>query len=112
MDIEDGNSIFNFVKIINNSIKNFRPKSIRKEIFNKVHCNIVDLIPTQKGSISKIRIYSSVNNNRLQRIEINTYSGSKYHYTFTNYITKKNVSNKDFTFDKSKFPKVKVVDLR
>lgn len=112
MDVEDGNTMFNFVKIINNSVKNFRPKLIRQEKYNNINCNIVDLTPMKGGSISKIRIYSSVSNNRLQKIEMHTYNGGKYIYTFSNYKPNVAVSSKDFTFDKTKYPKVKTVDLR
>lgn len=112
MDVEDDNTMFNFVKIINNSVKNFRPKLIRQETFNKVKCNIIDLTPMKNTQISKIRLYSSVTNNRIQKIEMSTYSGSKYIYTFTNYTANKKVSDKDFVFDSKQHPKVKVVDLR
>ncbi len=112
MDVEDDNTMFNFVKIINNSVKNFRPKLIRQETFNKVKCNIVDLTPMKNTQISKIRLYSSVANNRIQKIEMSTYSGNKYTYTFTNYTANKKVSDKDFVFDSKQHPKVKVVDLR
>ncbi|MBR1775381.1 MAG: outer membrane lipoprotein carrier protein LolA [Bacteroidales bacterium] len=112
MDVEDGNTMFNFVKIINNSVKNFRPKLIRQEKFNNVNCNIVDLTPMKNGNISKIRIYSSTANNRLQKIELHTYSDNKYIYTFSNYKPNVTTTAKDFTFDKTKYPKVKIVDLR
>ncbi|MBO6117269.1 MAG: outer membrane lipoprotein carrier protein LolA [Bacteroidales bacterium] len=111
-DVEDGNTMFNFVKIINTSVKNFRPKLIRQEKFNNVNCNIIDLTPLKQGNISKIRIYSSTSNNRLQKIEMHTYSGSKYIYTFTNYKPNITAAAKDFTFDKTKYPNVKIVDLR
>ncbi len=112
MDVEDGNTMFNFIKIINTSIKDFRPKLIRQENFNKIKCNIVDLTPMKNGNISKIRIYSSVADNRLQKMEIHTYSRSKYIYTFSNHSNKKNVSEKDFIFSSDKFPNIKIVDLR
>ncbi|MBR1626421.1 MAG: outer membrane lipoprotein carrier protein LolA [Bacteroidales bacterium] len=111
-DAEDGNTMFNFVKIINTSAKNFRPKLIRQEIFNNIKCNIVDLTPMKNGNISKIRIYSSVTDNRLHKLEISTYSSSKYVYTFSNYNANKKITDKDFVFDKTRFPGVKMIDLR
>ena len=112
MDAEDGNTMFNFTKIIGNSLKNFRPKLIRQEKFGGVNCNIVDLTPMKSSAISKIRIYASATNNRLHKMEISTYEGAKYIYTFSNYKPNISVTSSTFTFDKTKHLKVKVVDLR
>ncbi len=112
LDAQDENTMFNFVKIINSSTKNFRPKLIRKEVFNKVQCNVVDLTPNKSSSISKIRLYSSTANNRIQKIEIYTLGGSHYKFTFSSYQAKKQVSTQDFVFPQKSYPNVKIVDLR
>lgn len=112
MDVEDGNTMFNFVKIINQSSNNFRPKFIRTEIFNKTNCNIIDLTPKTRSSISKIRIYSAKTTNRIMRLEISTYEGAHYKYTFSNYKTKLKVTDNNFIFPHQSYPKVKIVDLR
>ena len=112
MDAEDENTMFNFVKIINRSVNNYRPKLIRQEIFNKTNCNVIDLTPKKASSISKIRIFSSVNNNRIQKMEISTYIGSNYNFTFTSYNTNKTVNDNNFIFPQKSYPKVKQIDLR
>ncbi len=112
LDAQDENTMFNFIKIINSSVKNFRPKLIRKENFNKTQCNVVDLTPQKSSSISKIRIYSSVTNNRIQKMEIYTFNDTHYKFTFSSYQANKKVINEDFVFPKKSYPKIKVVDLR
>lgn len=40
------------------------------------------------------------------------HDGSKNTYSFSNYKSKVTTNNSDFTFPKTKYPKVKQVDLR
>ncbi|MBQ9311424.1 MAG: hypothetical protein IJ213_00070 [Bacteroidales bacterium] len=111
-DIEEGNSMFNFTKIINQFSNSYGAKLIRYEVFNKVNCAIIDLTPTKKSAVSKIRLYTSKTNNTVSKIIIYTYEGTTYTYTFTNYKSKIQTQPTDFTFPKSKYPKAKTVDLR
>ncbi|MCF0210918.1 MAG: outer membrane lipoprotein carrier protein LolA [Bacteroidales bacterium] len=111
-DVEDGNAMFNFTKIINQYAKSYRPKLIRYESFNKVNCAIIDLTPKKSSSISKVRLWTAKNDNRILQMIIYVRGGTTYTYTFSNYKAKTTTTDEDFVFQKSKFPKAKVVDLR
>lgn len=111
-DVEDGQAMFNFTKIINQYANSFRPKLIRYETFNKTNCAVIDLTPKKSSSISKVRLWTAKADNRIMQMVINVYGGTTYTYTFTNYKAKATATNADYTFPKAKFPKVKIVDLR
>jgi outer membrane lipoprotein-sorting protein len=111
-DIEDGNSMFNFIKIINQYSKTYRSKLIKVDNVNNVACNVIDLVPMKKSNISRVRIYSNRTNNRLLKMIIYIIEGNTYTYSFSAYKAKTRTTVNDFTFPKNKFPKVKIVDLR
>ncbi|MBR1769284.1 MAG: outer-membrane lipoprotein carrier protein LolA [Bacteroidales bacterium] len=111
-DLEDGKSIFNFTKIIDTYAKSFRPKLIRKDYLGKTQVNIIDLSPQRRSSITKVRLWISTDNNTIMKMQVNLNDDSKNIYTFSNYKTKVKATDSDFVFPKSKYPNVKVVDLR
>jgi outer membrane lipoprotein-sorting protein len=111
-EIEDENSMFNFTSIINKYSKSYRSKLIRTETVNKVSCNVIDLSPMKSSNVSKVRIYSNKQNNRLVKMIIYVHNGNIYTYSFTSYKAKIKVKSTDFIFSKSQFPKAKIIDLR
>ncbi len=111
-EIEDGKSMFNFVKIIDTYTKSFRPKLIRKDYLGKTQVNIIDLTPQKRTSITKVRLWIATGSNIILKMQVNINDGSKNTYTFSNYKAKVSVSNADFVFPKDKYPKAKQVDLR
>lgn len=111
-DIEDGNSMFNFVRIINIYAKSYRPKLIRKDYLNKTQVNIIDLTPNKRSAITKVRLWIATNNNTLMQMQVNINDGTKNTYTFSNYKSKVSTQQSDFVFPKSKYPQTKEIDLR
>lgn len=111
-DIEDGNSMFNFVRIINIYAKSYRPKLIRKDYLNKTQVNIIDLTPNKRSAITKVRLWIATNNNTLMQMQVNINDGTKNTYTFSNYKSKVSTQQSDFVFPKSKYPQAKEIDLR
>ncbi len=111
-DIEDGNSMFNFVRIINIYAKSYRPKLIRKDYLNKTQVNIIDLTPNNRSAITKVRLWIAINNNTLMQMQVNINDGTKNTYTFSNYKSKVPTQQSDFVFPKSKHPQAKEIDLR
>lgn len=111
-DIEDGNSMFNFVRIINIYAKSYRPKLIRKDYLNKTQVNIIDLTPNKRSAITKVRLWIATNNNTLMQMQVNINDGTKNTYTFSNYKSKVSTQQSDFVFPKSKHPQAKEIDLR
>ncbi len=111
-EVEDGKSLFNFVKIIDTYTKSFRPKLIRKDYLGKTQVNIIDLTPQKRSSITKVRLWIATSSNIIVKMQVNINDGSKNTYSFSNYKSKVTTNNSDFTFPKTKYPKVKQVDLR
>lgn len=111
-EVEDGKSLFNFVKIIDTYTKSFRPKLIRKDYLGKTQVNIIDLTPQKRSSITKVRLWIVTSSNIIVKMQVNINDGSKNTYSFSNYKSKVTTNNSDFTFPKTKYPKVKQVDLR
>lgn len=111
-EVEDGKSLFNFVKIIDTYTKSFRPKLIRKDYLGKTQVNIIDLTPQKRSSITKVRLWIATSSNIIVKMQVNINDGSKNTYSFSNYKSKVTTNNSDFTFPKAKYPKVKQVDLR
>lgn len=111
-ELEDGKSLFNFVKIIDTYTKSFRPKLIRKDYLGKTQVNIIDLTPQKRSSITKVRLWIATSSNIIVKMQVNINDGSKNTYSFSNYKSKVTTNNSDFTFPKAKYPKVKQVDLR
>lgn len=111
-EVEDGKSMFNFVKILDTYAKSFRPKLIRKDYLGKTQVNIIDLTPQKRSSVTKVRLWVSTSSNVIVKMQVNINDGSKNTYSFSNYKSKVTTNNSDFTFPKTKYPKVKQVDLR
>lgn len=111
-EIEDGKSMFNFVKILDTYAKSFRPKLIRKDYLGKTQVNIIDLTPQKRSSVTKVRLWIATSSNVIVKMQVNINDGSKNTYSFSNYKSKVTTNNSDFTFPKTKYPKVKQVDLR
>jgi len=111
-ELEDGNSIFNFIKIINVYAKSYRPKFIRKDFLNKTQVNIIDLTPQKRSAVTKVRLWISTNSDTLLQMQVNINDGSKNTYTFSNYKSKVATTDNDFVFPKAKYPKAKQIDLR
>lgn len=111
-EVEDGKSMFNFVKILDTYAKLFRPKLIRKDYLGKTQVNIIDLTPQKRSSVTKVRLWIATSSNVIVKMQVNINDGSKNTYSFSNYKSKVTTNNSDFTFPKTKYPKVKQVDLR
>lgn len=111
-DTEDGNSMFNFVRIINIYAKSYRPKLISKDYLNKTQVNIIDLTPNKRSAITKVRLWIATNDNTLMQMQVNINDGTKNTYTFSNYKSKVSTQQSDFVFPKSKHPQAKEIDLR
>lgn len=111
-EVEDGKSMFNFVKILDTYAKSFRPKLIRKDYLGKTQVNIIDLTPQKRSSVTKVRLWIATSSNVIVKMQVNINDGSKNTYSFSNYKSKVTTNNSDFTFPKTKYPKVKQVDLR
>ena len=73
----------------------------------------IELTPTDKTRpFHKVYLMVDKNAKSLYSAKFLEKSGGRYSYTITDMKSSASVSDKDFTFDKSKYPGVEVVDLR
>ena len=85
---------------------------------NGVVCNEIDLEPDltpeehSRNQVFKIRLHINKATNKLERWETFQKNGDRYTITLTKFNTSYAVSDKDFVFDKSKFPGIIVEDWR
>lgn len=107
--IEDaGNEILNISKFITEANTKFRPKLIREEKGSY----IIDLTPKTKSEYTKIRLIVNKQTTRISSMEINYKGGNTYSYTISNYKTKVQSKDSDYSFNSKEYPSVNVVDLR
>jgi outer membrane lipoprotein carrier protein len=84
-----------------------------EENVDGILCSVVDLIPNQKDAqFFKIKLFISKNDSSLKTWTMFDKSGNKYKYSIKNFKSKINVTDKEFSFDNSKYPDVEVIDLR
>jgi outer membrane lipoprotein carrier protein len=73
----------------------------------------IELTPTDKTRpFHKVYLMVDKGSNSIYSAKFLEKSGGRYSYTITNLKGTVTVSDKDFTFDKTKYPGVEVVDLR
>jgi len=79
-----------------------------------VSCDVIDLIPNnaQDSQFFKIKMVISMKDKTLVKWTMFEKSGNKHIYTVRNFNSTTKVSDAAFTFNKSKYPNVEVVDLR
>ena len=93
--------------------KGYKYVLIGEENADGTLCSVVDLIPNQKDAqFFKIKLFIAKNDNSLKSWTMFDKSGNKYQYSIKNFKSKISVTDKDFTFDESKYPGVEVIDLR
>ncbi len=83
------------------------------EAIDKVNCAVVDLKPKKSDKpFFKVRIWIDKNAKYIKRMKIFDKNGNRYIYTVTSFNGKANLEDAIFKFDTSKYPGVKVEDLR
>lgn len=131
--INDGKTVWNYIKESNevqinesvnddNSItpsnlltiweKDFRNKFISEGVENGITVQIIDLVPKKTRSYYKIKLYIDKAKSQLVKAIIFEKEGKTHYYTLKNFVTNEAVSDSTFTFDKTKYPNVEVIDLR
>lgn len=74
--------------------------------------DIIELKPKSKSEISKVELTIGKTDRLLSSWTIAETSGNKSTYTITKFTPNVPANPASFTFDKSKYPKVEVIDLR
>lgn len=94
--------------------KGFRHKYIKEETINGVATVIIHIFPLDLDSKSyhTVKLYINKSKMELSKIEIMGKEGDTYTYIIKSFQPNVSLGDEYFTFDKSKFPGVEVVDLR
>jgi outer membrane lipoprotein-sorting protein len=74
--------------------------------------NIIDLTPIEGKSYYKVRLVIDKEKDQLHEITIFDKNGSTYSYVINSFTPNINLSESIFTFNKSDFPGVDVIDMR
>lgn len=76
--------------------------------------SIVDLEPLdrKKTQLSKVRLVISKADKTIKSWKIFEKNGNRYDYVIKSFTPNKALEDKEFSFDKSKYPGVEVIDLR
>lgn len=109
-DFEDNDEAFSPSKLFTNF---YEKEYGYKYLFAKDNITYIGLIPLKK-SVQYEKIIIKVNNKSNLIIGGKVYdkNGNTYSYSISNYSKNPALSNKVFVFNKSKYPKVEVIDLR
>ncbi|HZX75278.1 MAG TPA: outer membrane lipoprotein carrier protein LolA [Cyclobacteriaceae bacterium] len=76
-------------------------------------CEVIDLVPEKKDAqYFKIRMNIVKKDKSIQSWTMFDKSGNRYKYTITKFTPNVSAEDSYFTFDKKKYPKVEVIDLR
>ena len=74
---------------------------------------IIELTPKNKSlSFSKIKMYVNTSDNSVMKGVVFDKNAIHYTYSISNFKSNVEMSNSSFTFDKTKYPGVEVIDLR
>jgi outer membrane lipoprotein-sorting protein len=73
----------------------------------------IEMTPTDKTkSFSKVYVYVDKNGKTLSGTKVLETSGNRYSYTVNSLTPNTTIDDKQFVFDKTKYPGVEVIDLR
>ncbi len=93
--------------------KGFNYAYMGDQVFNGKQVSLVELTPTNKSeSFFKVKLYIDKANYSIHKSEIFEKNGNIYTYEITGLEPNVNMADNFFSFEKSKFPGVQVVDLR
>jgi outer membrane lipoprotein-sorting protein len=109
---DDSFSMFNPMILLNNWSKDYKAKFIRKEVFQKKSCLLVDLTPVKQFQFYKIRLFIDENTYYVKKIMMFDMDNSTTTYTITKFNPNVLVPEGKFTFNKSDYPGVQVNDMR
>lgn len=83
-----------------------------KKVGTEVY-DVIDLVPEDKNkSFFKVRIMISKKDKSVKSWKIFDRNGNRYLYSVNKFAPNNVVDDKQFKFDKTKYPKVQIVDLR
>ena len=112
-DTLDENFLSNPAKIFYFYNRDFKYRYIGEVMTDKTKMHEIHLFPVNLDQpYSRIKLYIDVNRDILSAISVVGKDGVDYNISLSNYITDKDFDDSIFIFDKSKFKKAEIIDLR
>ena len=109
-DFEDNDEAFSPSKLFTNF---YDKEYAYKYLFAKNGLTYIGLVPLKKSvQYEKIILRVSNKTNLISGGKVYDKNGNIYSYSVYNYVKNPTISDKSFVFNKSKYPKVEVIDLR
>ena len=109
---ESDDDALNPAKMLKTWQKDFTAKYIRDDNERNRPVQIIDLTPKKGQSYYKIRIVVDKAKKEIVHTALYEKNNTIYHYYFDKFATNVTISDNTFVFDKNKFPKVEVNDMR
>ena len=111
--VEDANTlsptnIFSIYK------KQFKAQYMKEEKNNNTLCDYIELYPLvpKKKNYSIIKLFINKAKQQMQEMQIKNKDGSTLTYSIQKIVPNVKVTDTDFIFDATKYPKVQINDLR
>jgi outer membrane lipoprotein carrier protein len=112
-DTLDENFLSNPAKIFYFYNRDFKYRYVGEVMTDNTKMHEIHLFPINLDQpYSRIKLYIDVNKDLLSAVSIVGKDGVDYNISLSNYITDKDFDDSIFTFDKSKFKKAEIIDLR
>lgn len=93
--------------------KGFLSKIVEEKKEGNKEIVLIELTPTnKKKNYFKIKLTVDKTNQSILKSVVYEKSGTIHTYTITNQVPNLRLEDKTFTFDKAKYPKVEIIDLR
>lgn len=86
---------------------------VGEEKINKIGFDMIELVPDNKNKpYFKIKLWISKKDKSISKWRIFEKNGNRYNYSVSNFVPNVKLEDLSFTFDKTKYQNVEVVDLR
>ncbi|MFU8843350.1 MAG: LolA family protein [Bacteroidales bacterium] len=99
-------------KLLSSYTKDYRSKFIAEDFLYGTAVNIIDLTPETGKSFYKVRLIIDKAKDQLKDVTIFEKNGSTFSYVIKKFETNVDADDRMFTFNKSDFPGVEIIDMR
>jgi len=110
--VEDDDESITPTKLFTSYNDNYKSKFKKEEEIDGVTAQIIELIPNEGKSYSKIHLAVNKNDVRIMSFTIYDKNGSIYTYKVNSFVTDKELDDKIFVFNEEDYPDVEVIDMR
>ncbi len=112
-DTLDENFLSNPAKVLYFYNRDFKYRYVGEVTAYNTRMHEIHLFPANLDQpYSRIKLYIDADKNLLSAVSIVGKDGVDYNISLSNYVTDKDFDDSVFTFDKSKFKKAEIIDLR